>query len=187
REGQASLAVVQVNQFEKPLVVQVVQGVMRKIEIVFRHDPKGADGGQRPAVLAVQAVHSVAVDDQFALIAAREVKVAHQRGPRIVLVPVARVVHARPFVAAIARVAWIIPSSIGHGFLRCMRSWVVREDALAVAARGGSGSAEAPGRVAAAFVAWSYGNHGSGPWAPDCGFSPRGERRSRAAVDQKTA
>ena len=102
-------------------------------------------------------VDSVAINDQFALVAARQVEVAHQAVPRIVFIPVARVVHARPFVAAIPRVVFarITPSSIGHRSLRCLRAavWVVREDALAVAARGGSGSSEAPGRCAATFGA----------------------------------
>jgi hypothetical protein len=37
-----------------------------------------ADGGQRPAVLAVQLVNAIAMDDQFALLAARQVEVPHQ-------------------------------------------------------------------------------------------------------------
>jgi len=56
---------------DEPLFVEVLEGIVRKIEIVFGHDPKRADGGQRPAVFAVQLVDSVAVNDQFALVAPR--------------------------------------------------------------------------------------------------------------------
>jgi hypothetical protein len=54
-----------------------------------------ADGGQRTAVVAVEFVDSVAVDDQFALVVARQVEVAHQDVARIVFIPVARLVNAR--------------------------------------------------------------------------------------------
>jgi hypothetical protein len=152
RERQTALAVAQVNQFDEPLIVEVVQGVVRKIEIAFRHDAERADGSQRAAVFAVKIVDSVAINDQFPLVAARQVEVAHQGVPRIVI-PVARVVHALPFIAAIPNVvlAWIIPSSVRHrSSVRRSCGCVVREDALAVAARGISG-ADTPERGAAAF------------------------------------
>jgi hypothetical protein len=59
---------------------------------VFRHDAERADGRQRAAVFAVKLVHSVAVNDQFPLIATRQIKVVHQSVAGIVWNPVARVV-----------------------------------------------------------------------------------------------
>jgi hypothetical protein len=87
-----------------------------KIEIAFRDDAKRPDSGQRSAVFAVKLVHSVALNNQLALVAARQVEIAHQGVPRIVLVPVARVVHARPLVGGTTGVvlARIVPSSVGH-------------------------------------------------------------------------
>jgi hypothetical protein len=154
--------------------VEVLKGVVRNIEIMFWHDPKRPDRGQCPAVFAVKLVHSATFNDQFPLITARQVEVAHQAITWVAFIAVARVVHARPIVAGITRVVFarITPSGIGHGTLRCMLSWVVGEDALAVAARGGSGSAEAPGRIAAAFGAWSYGNPGSGRLGPGRWIQP---------------
>jgi hypothetical protein len=73
RERQSAVAVAQVNQVDEPLIVKVVQGVVRKTEIVFRHDPKRADGGQRAAVFAVELVNSIAVNDQFPLVGPRQV------------------------------------------------------------------------------------------------------------------
>jgi hypothetical protein len=115
RESQSALAVAQVNQVDEPLLVEVLKGVVRKIEIMFRHDPKRTNGGQRAAVFAVELIHSVAVNDEFTLVTARQVEVAHQGVPRIVI-PVARVVHALPFLAVIPNVVfpWIIPSSVRH-------------------------------------------------------------------------
>ena len=74
---------------------------MVDVEVLFGHDAEGADGGQRAAVLAVQLVDAIAVDDQLALVAARQVEVVHQAVARIVVVPVTLVVHARPPVVAI--------------------------------------------------------------------------------------
>ena len=124
REGQAALVVAKVDRLDEALVAQVFEGVVVDVEVVFGHDPKGADGGQRAAVLAVQLVDTVAIDDQLALLAARQVEVVHQAVARIVVVPVALVVHARPFVAAIplAVFARITPSSVGH---RALLAWVL--------------------------------------------------------------
>jgi hypothetical protein len=124
RQRQSAVAVAQVNQLDESLLVKVLQGAVRNIEIVFRHDAEGAYCGQRAAVFAVQLIDSVAINDQPPLVAARQVEIAHQGFPRIVIIPVAWVVHARPFVA-IPRVVFarITPSSVGHralrGFLGC--------------------------------------------------------------------
>jgi hypothetical protein len=89
---------------------------VRKIEIMFRHDPKRTDGRQRAAVFTVKLVNSVAVNDQLSPVAARLVEIAHQGFPRIVFIPVARVVNARPLVVGISGVVLprIVPSSVGH-------------------------------------------------------------------------
>jgi hypothetical protein len=64
--------------------------------------------------LAVQFVDSVAVYNQLALLAARHVQVVHQAVARILVVPVALVVHARALVTAfpLPVVARITPSSV---------------------------------------------------------------------------
>jgi predicted GIY-YIG superfamily endonuclease len=95
-----ALAIAKLHGLDEPLIMEVLKSVVRKIEIAFRDDPERADDGKRTAVFAVQLVDSIAVNDQLALIR------AHQGFPRIGLVPVARVVHAWPFLAAIARVAF---------------------------------------------------------------------------------
>jgi hypothetical protein len=117
REGQPALAVAQVHGLDEPLIVKVLKGVVRDIEVMLWHDSKRTDGSKRPTVFAAKLVDSVTVNDQFARIAARQVKVAHQPVARIMAVAVAHVVHARSFVIAIpvAVFARIIPSSIGHG------------------------------------------------------------------------
>jgi hypothetical protein len=116
---------------------------------MFWHDPKRTDSGQRTAVFAVKLVDSVAVNDQFPLVATRQVEVAHQAIPRIVFIPFARVVHARPFGVGITRA-----NSRGSPHrasdmapLRCLSAavLVVREGALAVPARGGSGKRRGAG------------------------------------------
>ena len=124
REGQSALVVAKVHRFDKALVAQVCEGVVVDVEVVLGHDPKGANGGQRAAVLAVQFVDSVAVYNQLALLAARQVEIVHQAVARIVVVPVAVVVHARALVAALplAVVARITPSSVRH---RPLLAWVL--------------------------------------------------------------
>jgi hypothetical protein len=188
RKSQPAFAVAKLHGLNEPLIVEVVERVTRKIQVVFRHDPKDADGGKRPTVFTVQFVHSVTVNHQFALVTARQVEIPHQPVPRIAIVPVARIVHAWPFVAAIAHigVAWISPSSIGHGSLRCFSAvgFVVREDALAVAARAHSGSAEVPGRVAAAFGAWSWENPVQSMLDAERRILPRADATHAAAADQ---
>jgi hypothetical protein len=83
---------------------------------VFRHDPERTDGSQRAAVFAVELVDSIAVNDEFPLVTARQVQIAHQAIARSLVITVACVVHARQFVAEIPRIvlARIIPSSVGH-------------------------------------------------------------------------
>ena len=75
--------------------MKVLKGVVRDIEVMLWHDSKRTDGSKRPTVFAAKLVDSVTVNDQFARIAARQVKVAHQPVARIMAVAVARVVHAR--------------------------------------------------------------------------------------------
>lgn len=149
--------------------MKVVQGVVRKIQIVFRHDAKCTDDSQRAAVFTVELVDSIAINNQLPLIAPRQVEIAHQAFQRIVFIPVARVVHARPFVAAIPRVVFarITRRASDMAALRCLSAAVVsvvREDAQAVPARAGSGSAEPPVRFAAAISAWSFGTLAPGAW-----------------------
>ena len=85
------------------------------VEVLFGHHSERADGGERPAVLAIQLVDMVAIYNQLALLAARQVEIVHQADARFV-VPVAVVVHARALVAALppAVVARITPSSVRH-------------------------------------------------------------------------
>ncbi len=107
-------------------------------EVVLRHDPEGADGGQRAAVLAVQLVDVVADRDEFAFLAARQVEVPHQALARVVVaVPV--VVHTLAAVLPSVTVARVI-SRIEHGCppSKALRG-VVREGARTVTARGDSG------------------------------------------------
>jgi hypothetical protein len=93
----------------------MVERILVGGEVPFGYDSESADGGQRAAVLTIKLVHTVAIDDQLALLAARQVEVVHQSVARIVIVSVALVVHARALVA-IARsvLARIIPSSVRH-------------------------------------------------------------------------
>ena len=65
------VVVAQVHPLDEPLIVGVLKSVVRKIKIVFRHDAKRPDGGQRAAVFAVELVDSVAINDQLPLVAAR--------------------------------------------------------------------------------------------------------------------
>jgi hypothetical protein len=108
------------------------------VEVVLGHDPKRADGGERAAVLSVQLVDTVTDGDQLALLAARQVEVAHQAIARVQLVQVSAVVHT--CVALVALTGSRVISRIEHGCPPDMAlRWVVREGARAVAARGHSG------------------------------------------------
>ena len=53
-------------------------------EFALGHDAERADHRQCAAFLAIQLVHVIAVDDQFARLAARQVKVVHQPVARII-------------------------------------------------------------------------------------------------------
>ena len=167
RQGQSALAVAQINHLDEPLIVEVLKGVVRKIEIVFRHDAERTDGSQRAAVFAVKLVDSIAVNDQFPLVAARQVEVAHQAVARIVFIPVARVVTR----AAIRRHDPARRIRVDHPIERqtSLPPCLVLLFGLSVKTpwqflRGVvQGSAWAPGRFAATFRAWSCGNPGSRP------------------------
>jgi hypothetical protein len=82
----------------------MIEAVVLDVELLFGHNTEGADGGQCAAVLAVQLVGPITIDDQLALVAARQVEVVHQAIARIVLVPVTLVVHARTPIVASAQV-----------------------------------------------------------------------------------
>jgi hypothetical protein len=83
------------------------------VEVVLTHDAEGANGGQRAAVLAAQLVDAVTDRDQLALLAARQVEVAHQTLARVV-VAVPFVVHARATILPPVTFARVI-SWIEHG------------------------------------------------------------------------
>ena len=136
----AALVVAQVHRLDEALVAQVFERVVVDVEVVLGHDPEGADGGQRAAVLAVQLVDVVTDHDQLALLAARQVEVAHQalaricrRGP----VRRTRALVRRRGPLAVSR-ASSRASNMASSLLG-VAVWVIREGALAVAARGGSG------------------------------------------------
>ena len=128
RQRQAALVVAQVHHLDEALVTQVFERLVVDVEVVLGHDPKGADGGQRAAVVAVQLVDAVTVHNQLALLAARQVEVAHQAFTRVV-VAVPFVVHALAAVLPPVTLARVI-SRIEHGCPpdKALR-WVVREGA----------------------------------------------------------
>jgi hypothetical protein len=72
----------------------MVNGALVDIEILFRHDSERADRGERTAVLAIQLVDTIAINDQLALLAAWQIEVVHQTVARIVVGSVTLVVHA---------------------------------------------------------------------------------------------
>ncbi|HEY7291187.1 MAG TPA: hypothetical protein VH583_15230 [Vicinamibacterales bacterium] len=63
--------VAELDGLNEPLIVEVIERVARKIQIVLWHDPKGADRGKGSAVFAVQLVHSIAINNQFTLVVSR--------------------------------------------------------------------------------------------------------------------
>ena len=138
RERQAALVVPQVHCLDEALVAKVVERVVVNVEVLLGHHAEGADCGQRAAVLAIQLVDTVAMHDQFALFAARQVEVPHQALAWVV-VAVAFVVHAFAALLPPVTVARVI-SRIEHGCPPHMAlRWVVREGPQAAAARGDSG------------------------------------------------
>jgi hypothetical protein len=187
-ERQAAVVVAKIDGLDKAFVAEIAQGVLAGFEFVFGHDSERADGGQRAAVLAIQLVHTVAIDDQLALLAARQVEVVHQSVARIVIVSVALVVHARALVA-IARsvLARIIPSSVRHRALLARVAlfglsvktpWQFLRGAIR----------EAPRRrgFAAAIRAWSFGNPASEPLRRSSeGLGPRYRNGDGPAADRE--
>ncbi len=76
---------------DQALLVQVRKGVVpvRGLvaglrEVALRHNAERAHSGQRAAVLAVQLVHAVTVQDDFPLAAEGQVKVVQQGVARVV-------------------------------------------------------------------------------------------------------
>jgi hypothetical protein len=112
-ERQDPPVVAQIQPLHQAFVAQVFQRVVVDIEVVFGHDAKGADSSQHAAVLAVQFVQTIADHDQLALLAARQVEVAHQPLARVV-VAVPFVVHACASILPPVTVARVI-SRIEHG------------------------------------------------------------------------
>ena len=174
RQRQATLAVAEIHSFDEALAPQMFHGVVVSIEVALGHDTKGADSGQGAAVLAVQVEHAVAVHDQLALVAPRQIEVAHQAIAQVTVVSVPVFVHSRTAVAAFTAARVI--SRIEHGCPpdMALRS-VVREGARAVAARGDSGRRRAPGALCRAAVRAGLQDSGSGRLG-------RTERRSRPGL-----
>ena len=119
RNASSTALVAKIDGLDEPLVAEMIEGLVVSIEILLGHDTEGADAGQCSAIVAVQFVDAITIDEQLALFAAWQIEVAHQSVVRIVIVPVALVVDARPLVAAIplTELTWITPSSVGHRFL----------------------------------------------------------------------
>jgi hypothetical protein len=115
-ESQSAFVASEVHSVNKALVAEMANGRLGRVEVIFRHHSDRANCSQRAAVLAVQLVYPVAIEHELAFIAARQVHVAHQSVTRVVIIPVASVVHARPLVVAIqpAELGRIIPSSVRH-------------------------------------------------------------------------
>jgi hypothetical protein len=88
REGQAPFLVAKIDGFDKAFVAEVANGIVVGVEVLFGQDSERADDGQRAAVSAIQLVHTVAIHDQLALFAARQIQIVHQRVARIVIVSV---------------------------------------------------------------------------------------------------
>jgi hypothetical protein len=102
-------------------------------EVALGHDAERADHRQCAAVLAIQLVQVIAVDDEFARLAARQVKVVHQPVARVVVGSVTLVVHARTPVVAFAQ---IVPSRVVHRSPSCaMRLVECRQGSQAGTAR----------------------------------------------------
>jgi hypothetical protein len=115
-ERQAAYVPAKVDGLDETFVSEVANGVVVCVEVLFGHDSERADGGQRAAILAVQLVHTVAIDNEFAFLAAREIEVVNQAVARVVIVSVPLAVDAWAAIAAIPVVvlARIVPSSVRH-------------------------------------------------------------------------
>jgi hypothetical protein len=116
REGQAAFVRAKVDGLDETFIAELANGVVACVEVVFGHHSERADGGQRTAVLAVQLVDTVPIDDQLTLLAAWQIEVANQSVARVVIVSVPVVVDAGAAIAAIQVVvlARIVPSGVRH-------------------------------------------------------------------------
>jgi hypothetical protein len=72
-ENQTALVPAEIDGLDEPLGAEMAEGVVLDVEVLFGHDTEGADGGQGTAILAVQFIDTVTIDDQLALLAARQV------------------------------------------------------------------------------------------------------------------
>jgi hypothetical protein len=117
REGQATFVPAKVDGLDEAFVSELTNGIVVGIEVLFGYDSERADGGQRTAVLAVQLVHTVAIDDELAFVATWKIEVVKQRVTRFVTVSVSLAVDSRADVAAtpVVVLARIVPSSVRHG------------------------------------------------------------------------
>jgi hypothetical protein len=115
-EGQAAFVAAKVDGLDKAFIAEVAKGIVVGVEVLFGHNSERADGCEGATVLAIQIIDSIAVEDQLAFIAARQVHVAHQSVTRVVIVSVPIDIGAGSFVAAIhvAVIARIVPSSVRH-------------------------------------------------------------------------
>jgi hypothetical protein len=115
-ESQAAFVAAKFDGLDKAFIAEVAKGIVVGVEVLFGHNSERADGCERAAVLAIQLVDSVAVEDQLAFIAARQVHVAHQSVTPAVIVSVPIVIGAGSFVAAIqiTVIARIVASSVRH-------------------------------------------------------------------------
>ena len=119
REDYTALVAAEIDGLDEPLGTEMAENIVVDVEVPFGHHAEGADGSQRAAVLAVQLVDAITIYDPLALLASRQVEVAHQAVARIVVVPVTLVVHARSPVA-FAVFTRSSPSSVRH---RSLLAW----------------------------------------------------------------
>jgi hypothetical protein len=70
-ESQGTLLAPEIDGGDKALVAEVANGIVVGVEILFEHDSERADGRQGAAVLAIQFVHTVAIEHELAVFAAR--------------------------------------------------------------------------------------------------------------------
>jgi hypothetical protein len=149
-ERQAQFAPAKIDGLDKALVAEVPQRIVLGVEVLFRHDSERADDGQRVAVLAIQFVHTVAIENELAFLAAWQIEVVNERVARVVIVSVQLAVDAGAAIARDPGRRTLADRSIGRQasalLLRTARAgWVIREDALAVSARGCSGKRRGAG------------------------------------------
>jgi hypothetical protein len=116
-EGQTTFVPTKVDRLDETFVVEVAKSFVLGGKVLFGYDSERADGGQRTAFLALQLVHTVAIDNELAVLAAWQIEVENQRVAGIVIVSVALAVDSRADVAAtpVVVLARIVPSSVRHG------------------------------------------------------------------------